>query len=97
MGKLNTPPNHFIFAMDDSGSMKAHDGKPISRWQQLIESCKSLIQGAGDEDIISVIFHGSDSRIILKYEPIKTSFSKIESAEVSWSGNSFYKAINNIY
>jgi Mg-chelatase subunit ChlD len=31
--KEKSKPNHFIFAMDDSGSMGATDGKPINRWE----------------------------------------------------------------
>lgn len=31
-----------------------------------------------DDNIISVIFHASDSRFILKYEKVKSSFEKIK-------------------
>ena len=97
MGSLNSKSKHFILAMDDSGSMSCSDGKPINRWQQLLQSVKQLIQGAGEKDIISVIFHGTNSRTILQYEPIKQAYPKIEAAPVSWSGNSFFKAIEDIY
>jgi hypothetical protein len=31
--KGNNKPIHFIFAMDDSGSMREDDGEPMNRWE----------------------------------------------------------------
>jgi hypothetical protein len=66
----SSPDLHFILAYDESASMGATDGTTLTRWQKLVQAhslfIKSRLQqrGPAANDIVSIIFHGSNARII---------------------------------
>ena len=87
---------HFIFALDDSGSMKSVDNGLTSRWQQLITAFKGFIDlrikndvSNNSKDIVSVIFHSSTSVKVVVYEPISNVVQKIESAKPCFGSTDF--------
>lgn len=42
--KVNNTPKHYIFAIDDSGSMATKDGVSVkSRWENLIDAFDAFV------------------------------------------------------
>jgi hypothetical protein len=87
-------PYHFVFALDDSGSMSGQPWIDLERaYHQFLDRRRS--DQGGSRDLVSIVLHHSTTMLALDRASIISPQARVPLCP-RWGGNSFYVALQGV-